>query len=80
VSKWGSPSTATWWLPHFRVAFGAREQETMRATARKSPGSPFIGDTDTKLREATPLVRAAADKHLGELCCALEALRTRATP
>jgi hypothetical protein len=70
-------------LPHFGLAFDAREQEAMRAMARqdaKSPGSPFAGDTGNKQREATPAVHAAAGKHLGEVYRALEALRTRATP
>jgi len=70
-------------LPHFGVAFDAREGETMRAVASqdaKAPGSQFTGDSDSKQREATPAIHAAAGRHLDGVYRALEALRTRATP
>jgi hypothetical protein len=70
-------------LPHFDVSCDARERETMRATARrdaKAPAFDFSADSAGKQNEATPAVRAAAEKHLGSIYQELEALRTRATP
>lgn len=65
-------------LPHFGVACGDDERAAMNRVARydaKAPSFEFTDDTATKQREATDLVRAAAERQLGDVYRCLEDLR-----
>ncbi len=51
-------------LPHFGIAPSAAGLAAMRAAAArnsKAPGDTFVADTAQKQREATPVIRAAAE-------------------
>jgi hypothetical protein len=65
-------------LPHFGVACGDDEREAMSRIVRfdaKTPSFAFADDTAAKQRAATDLVRAAADRELGDVYRRLEELR-----
>ncbi len=65
-------------LPHFGVDYGDSDRATMVEAARydaKTPNFEFVPDTETKQRNATAGVRAAAGERLGEIYRQLEALR-----
>jgi hypothetical protein len=65
-------------LPHFGLAASERECAAMRHAARqdaKMPLSHFADDSQAKQREATPPIRAAADRHLQNIYEQFEALR-----
>lgn len=65
-------------LPHFGMALDDSERETMRPAAQrdaKAPGFAFANDTEAKQRDATELLRALAERHLGDVYRELEALR-----
>jgi hypothetical protein len=70
-------------LPHFGISCGDEERENMRQASQynaKSPGLPFVGDTEAKQRGATPNVRCAAERHLREIYDGLNALSDRSLP
>jgi hypothetical protein len=65
-------------LPHFGVASSEQECETMMRAAlydAKAPSFEFASDSETKQRQASELVRAQADRHLGAVYRRLEQLR-----
>lgn len=68
-------------LPHFGIECVEQDRSLMAATARydaKTPNFEFTPDTEAKQREATALVRNAADERLGEIYQRLEELRINA--
>jgi hypothetical protein len=74
----GAVTTAI--LPHFGIVCRDDERERMRHAAErdaKSPNVPFAGDTQNKQRAATPSVRNAAGRHLGDIYERLEALQLK---
>lgn len=77
-------AVATRILPHFGIAATAPDRETMQRVARydaKAPSFEFTDDAAAKRREATDLVRAAAERHLADIYRRLQALNagTRAS-
>lgn len=64
-------------LPHFGVACDDGDRAIMSSAARndaKAPHFPFAGDSETKQRQASELIRAAAERHLGGVYRHLETL------
>jgi hypothetical protein len=71
-------AVATKVLRHFGVASSEQECETMMRAAlydAKAPSFEFASDSETKQRQASELVRAQADRHLGAVYRRLEQLR-----
>ena len=67
-------------LPHFGIAPDDDARAAMqRAAGRdtKAPGRPFAGDSESKSREASAAIRAAAAQHLDAVYGKLEALAAR---
>jgi len=65
-------------LPHFGLVHGEDDHAEMRRAAgrdAKAPHSAFISDTTEKQRQASDLIRAAAQRHLDAAYRKLEALR-----
>ena len=70
-------------LPHFGVTYDERERDIMRTAARydaKAPSFEFSSDSEAKQRDATELIRTAAERHLGGIYRRLEALRSAGKP
>jgi len=68
-------------LPHFGIECVEQDRSLMAATARydaKTPSFEFTPDTEAKQREATALIRNAANERLGEIYQRLEELRINA--
>jgi hypothetical protein len=68
-------------LPHFGIECVEQDRSLMAATARydaKTPNFEFTPDTEAKQREATALIRNAANERLGEIYQRLEELRINA--
>ena len=69
-------AVATTILPHFGLSCSDAEGAILRRAAlmnAKSPGMAFAPDAEAKRRAATDAIRAAADRHLGEIFDRLEA-------
>jgi len=65
-------------LPHFGIACSEEDEAAMKLAARrnaKAPFEEFVSDTNVKQRQATQGIRAVAQRHLGKVYGALEALR-----
>lgn len=64
-------------LPHFGVSCSEGDRAAMRLVARqdaKAPSFAFSADSEAKQRAATDRLRALAERHLGDIYRALEAL------
>ena len=64
-------------LPHFGIACDDDTRALMLRAAgrRQSPSLQFEDDSAAKQAEATPALRAAAERHLAAIYARLEALR-----
>ena len=65
-------------MPHFGIGCGEWESAAMqRAASRnaKAPGAAFADDRAAKQEEASEELRAQAERHIGGVYRALEALR-----
>lgn len=70
-------------LPHFGVTCSDDERAAINRVARydaKAPSFEFADDTASKQRAATDLVRASAERQLGDVYRRLEDLRAGGTP
>jgi hypothetical protein len=70
-------------LPHFGIECSASERDIMSLAARfdaKAPSFEFASDSEAKQREATELIRALAERHLGDIYRQLEDLRAGGQP